>query len=237
MGANVAKLLGETPIPSTMADPTDPRTRIIRERGWSHADADAFFFNSETYPTTIDTGLLRNAGLVFAKDVGPCLPTPLRVLEVYSGNGFATQSFQEGMLQGGVVSWAEWISTDIHDYGASQVAKTFHLLDAVSAVKSFGSQANVLLMISPPPCPQSVPSAFCDYFAIEDFIAMPQEGDTPRYIVLVGEIGRSDGTEGLGLHLKTHDKLYEVIMHTISEAPTLFGDTVVKSIAVYFVIK
>ena len=62
----------------------------------------------------------------------------------------------------------------------------FDKLPSEKAVIKYGKEVNVLLLISP------LPNNYMDYYAIKEF-----ELIGGKYIVYIGELGASDGGEGM----------------------------------------
>ena len=89
---------------------------------------------------------------------------------------------------------------------------TFVQCDSVAAVQRLGNSADILLMISPP-CSMPIKETddvcgFADYYACHDFIQMSIGQPKPKYIIFVGELGASDGTEGMYNYMLKHPRLF-----------------------------
>jgi len=100
----------------------------------------------------------------------------------------------------------KWISTDIIDYkGCSYNGiNNFDKLNSVDSIKKYGKESNVLLFISPQPG-----HTYLDYYACYDFIEQTQNGED-KYIIIIGELGGGDGTEGMYGYLHNNPKLNRV---------------------------
>jgi hypothetical protein len=99
--------------------------------------------------------------------------------------------------------------------------------DAVSAVKKFGQEADVLVLCCPPtsiwPDPKfrvGLDYGFEDYFACKRFLA--QEPQKQRFVVFIGELGGYDGTEGMYRYL--HQAMTLRLHKEIYKAPLRWGE-------------
>jgi hypothetical protein len=127
-----------------------------------------------------------------------CKIKDLKILEVMAGNCVASL-----MLDSKINDKVEsWVRTDIGDY--SDKSKQ---MDSIAAVENYGDESNLLLIISPPPGTLDSHSGayFGDYFACKKFIETKKEEN--KYIIFVGELGASDGTEGMYLYMTEHPRL------------------------------
>lgn len=125
----------------------------------------------------------------------------LRILEVMAGNCLSSLAIKS--IIGDYVSL--WTRTDIGNYSKLSVQ-----LDTIDAVKTYGDESNLLLLVSPPPGifgpldGESV-AYYGDYFACKKFIETKKDSD--KYIIFVGELGASDGSEGMYRYLLEHPRL------------------------------
>ena len=119
------------------------------------------------------------------------------VLEVFAGNGSASCILQQAFAQ------VEWTATDLCEYTNTKMEVL--RCDALTAVELFGSQANMLVLVSPPPyspVSHSGPNddlGFADYFAIREFLSLQKEQkpQKTKWILFLGELGASDGSTGM----------------------------------------
>lgn len=124
---------------------------------------------------------------------------PQTFLEVMAGNGFQTNKVYQVWKTTGCV--ASYIATDLYEHKPCDefVAKNdlfpvIPHLPSEQAVHQYGSSADVLVMISPPPY-----ANLCDYLAIREFelIHSQLESKRTRYLAFFGELGAADGSKGL----------------------------------------
>ena len=125
----------------------------------------------------------------------------LKILEVMAGNCLSSLAIKS--IIGDHVS--SWTRTDIGDYSKLSVQ-----MDTIDAVKTYGDESNLLLLVSPPPgifrpLDDKSVAYYGDYFACKKFIETKK--DTDKYIIFVGELGASDGSEGMYRYLLEHPRL------------------------------
>jgi len=164
------------------------------------------------------------------------IPSTIGILEIMAGNGIASTILANRLA----TQYGTWIATDINDYPKpleplKDSAIEFHIMDAIDAVTQFGQQSQLLLMISPPPAqyndsinmkfnPEN--NGYGDYFACKKFIN--QTVNEVKYIVFVGELGASDGSEGMYRYLMEHPRLEGIQQIMLYEGSDPFGGPVEK---------
>ena len=133
---------------------------------------------------------------------------PLKILEPFAGNGVATKIIYNELskLDPNIIIK----STDIQDL-SEFVDESSHPVEfginSVDTVRKYSADGyNVLMMISPPPSTMSktVKSDYADYFAIKAWEQVP----TAKYICFIGELGASDGCEGLYDYMCVNNKTW-----------------------------
>lgn len=137
---------------------------------------------------------LHNAGAILKKS----FPKTNNVLEIMAGNCVAS-----GIIKP-YIDHEKWICTDL--FAPSEE------LDAIEAVEKYGEWADVLMIISPPPYSQHTNEngtlifngGYGDYFACKKFI---NKAKKEKFIIILGELGAGDGTEGIYNYLLEHPKL------------------------------
>lgn len=110
------------------------------------------------------------------------------ILETFAGNGAATRVISDHIPDATIhatdlVDLSEYVDEKCHpvEFG----------VHAVDAVEKYGSTVDTLMMITPPPS-----SDFADYFAIRAWERAEIKNDD-KYLIFVGELGASDGSDGL----------------------------------------
>jgi hypothetical protein len=167
------------------------------------------------------------------------------VLEIFAGNCCASlivHNKLQNLLNNNQIP--NWICTDVVNYNNLPDLPTnmkFDELHSVDAVAQYGTHSNVLLLISPPPysppsnSPNDVDFGYGDYYACYDFIAQTLELETfvTKYIIIVGELGASDGSAGIYQYLTTHKNLNLVQRNMLDKGKDPFGGPVEKELFVF----
>jgi len=139
----------------------------------------------------------------------------LKILEIMSGNCEATKIILESLKD----TVESMICTDIVDY-PNRIALeniNFNKANAVDAVKEYGHETNALLMCSPPP-----ENNYCDLYAIKDYIDQANETKyIMKYIIFIGELGMSDGSNGLDKFMNEEPSLEKVYKKNLSHVFTV----------------
>lgn len=169
------------------------------KEGWTNSLVSENILNrSELGKSTLDYFILKKAVDFFKEylssksewtDVSP------KILEIFAGNGVASKIFYDGLKE--IFPDTQIKSTDIQNLSQylSPLSNPVEFgLNSVETIEKYSDQNyNILLMISPPPASSESKSAYGDYFAIRKW----SELTNGRLIVFVGELGASDGSEGL----------------------------------------
>jgi hypothetical protein len=148
--------------------------------------------------------ILSRAGNLLALYMNTNNIIEIKVLEIMAGNGMASKYMKDGLIKGlNEGSEYFWKSTELQNVPELEVEDeegyftkiNYDIdsyikfeLDSHEAVVKYGTIFDTLLMISPPPG-----NGYGDYFAIKEWTKMSNS----KYIVIVGELGASDGSEGM----------------------------------------
>jgi len=153
----------------------------------------------------------------------------LNILEVMAGNCSASSTIQSDI--GYRVK--SWIRTDIGNYSNKSIQ-----MDSIAAVETYGDAADLLLIVSPPPGKLDSKdgiSYYGDYFACKKFIEKKKE--SKKYIIIVGELGASDGSEGMYLYMLEHPKLVLIARKLIREGLIdMFGGPIEKEVFLFSIV-
>ena len=180
-------------------------------------------------------------------------PIDLNILEVMSGNGEAAATFIH-VLRQAENTISGYKSTDITtspvrqdlDLGYNNRVPVFSFeeCDTIDAVIRHGARSNTLLMISPPPF-KNIESeeditgtelvGYGDFYACHEYIKQTQEmgGNPEKYIIIIGELGVSDGTTGIYRYLTENPNLNLIYKNRILfETNPRFG-AVIKEVYIF----
>lgn len=154
--------------------------------------------------TSILPSALENAGFLLGLYLKKnCeLIKEINILEPFAGNGCASKIIYDKLIT--LVPKFTLKSTDLLDH-SEYISVTSHNveygLNAVDTVEKYGDNFNILMMISPPPCSmKNKYESYCDYFAIKKWTDLPDA----KFIIFIGELGASDGSEGLYNFMLNH---------------------------------
>lgn len=176
--------------------------KIISSIGTSKCVID----KSTLFPSTLE-----KAGLHLATYLNNNLEwaSGVNILEPFAGNGIGSKIIYDTLnkhitLQSTTISIKSTDIQDLTQYITSNSHPVEFGLNSVETIKKYGSDGyNILMMISPPPCAtmneHDLPKTFGygDYFAIREWENIP----SAKLLVFVGELGASDGSEGLYKYL------------------------------------
>jgi hypothetical protein len=116
----------------------------------------------------------------------------IRILETFAGNGIATNIIYKTLIQKNPNIIIK--STDIQDLSDYIDENSYPVefgLNSVECIQKYSQDNyNIMMMISPPP---NTTSYYADYFAIKEWTNVP----TAKLFIFIGELGASDGSEGL----------------------------------------
>lgn len=197
--------------------------------------------------STLDQFTIERAAQFFSDYLSELGLNSLRVLEVMSGNCCASFSFLNKIQEISPDLLSNWIASDIVHYQLCEDVngiKNFKFVryNTVDAVKRYGQTADLLLIISPMPSgeiddPDEYGGfGFADIFAYDDFIKQTVIGKT-KYIVVIGELGVSDGSPGSYYYLHNHPYLTCVYRKIILKGRNRYDGLVIKEIFIFEVKK
>jgi len=181
-------------------------------------------------------------------------PINFNILEVMSGNGEAAEHIISTLLQMGITI-SSYKSTDVitspvrrnlelgNDENGNPIF-SFDQCDTIDAITRHGTVSNTLLMISPSPTkpPESEESlvgirdkaiGLADYYACNEYIKQTSslEGvNREKYIIIVGELGASDGTIGIYKYLMEHPNLKLIYKNRILFGPAVVWGAAIKEV-------
>ena len=225
----------------------EKRPHIIKS--WRMCDIEQLVPNQDQHEfdsSTLDQFTIERAAQCFLDYFSVCKLDFLRILEVMSGNCCASYRFLNKIQTISPNLINNWVATDICHYQLYDDLKSlnffkFNRCNTVNAVERYGKTANLLLIISPMPS-QGIDTpdefggfGFADIFAYHDFIEQIEICET-KYIVVIGELGVSDGSPGSYHYLHNHPYVKCVYREIILETRNTYG-LVIKEIFIFEVKK
>jgi hypothetical protein len=255
----------ETSRRSSLPDGIDsPETRERVIKSWSRDNILSEGYHRAQYTDTKSTmheSNINKIGVHIANFFQDKKFKEVIILELMAGNCAASSIIHDKIkitLQGIEYSW---IATDVITYPTRISTIRFKECDTVDAVKNFGEQSNILLLISPPPCvdihevdihevdihevdiheydaesKDGKNLGYADYYAIHDYVDQMISGQE-KYIIFGGELGASDGSTGMYRYLMEHKNMKLVERHMLSHDQSIFGDPVEKELFIFAVKK
>jgi hypothetical protein len=143
------------------------------------------------------------------------------ILEVCAGNGKSSFIIRIEILN---FIDCPMISTDLYHYDnidSSHIVNSN--IDSSNAVDLYGEDTNTLLLVSPPP------GFYVDYFAISKWEKLSGE----RYILYLGELGASDGGEGMYKYMLESPIWKLELRYMLSKNVDCFGSPVEKELFIF----
>lgn len=123
--------------------------------------------------------------------------TDIKILEPFAGQGIATNIIQKRLN-------VEIKSTDILDLSKYMDELSYPVefgLSGVDTVEKYSQDGyNTLMMVSPPPESAEDNPLYGDYFTIREWTNV----ESAKWFIFIGEMGASDGSEGLYDYMMNH---------------------------------
>jgi hypothetical protein len=146
---------------------------------------------------------------------------PLKILEVGCGNCGASRMLVENLHP------VIYNATDLYGYPIrKRLPSPIRLTTNISsdmAVKRFGYESNTLVLVSPPP------QSPMDFVAIREWERL----DGRRYIIYMGELGASDGCEGMYRYMMHHPRFKLEHRSMIHRLKDVFGGWCEKELFIF----
>ena len=195
--------------------------------------------------TTIDIDKLIYAGYLLSNYFHNNKFTTINILEIGCGSGLASRIIYEQLTSKNNINM---ISTELQSTGDTS-HNNIHFeygIDSIDAVQKYGEYCNVLMMISPPPggletsyikSPADITSDnafYMDYFAVNDFYHMKKKLFHDLYVVIIGELGASDGTIGIYKYFFDQDSIWtNIYKKDIDKYKDMFGCDCTKTLYIF----
>lgn len=230
------------------------------EKSWVPKVVSEIGVNKSKYgQSTLSPQTLEIAGEHLAKYLEKyillCNPN-VKILEPFAGNGVGSKIIYDKLSE--KIPHIVLKSTDLQDLSEYTNHNSHPVefgINSVETIRKYdGDKYNILMMISPPPSqtqpkvktiqPPSPPviplecqdyfSGYGDYFAIREW----EKSLNSELLVFVGELGASDGSEGLYKYLIKNNPIWELVFRTIIYSGTdIFGGAIEKEIFIFKKIK
>lgn len=187
---------------------------------------------------TLSTRIVENVGCLLEKTFRD---KTIRVLEVMAGFCTSSKIIYNCLSESVVIE--SWKCTDLFNYDIELENNIeFEQLNSIDAVDKYGKSSNVLLMVSPPPgggnsdkiidVNSSKFEVYGDYYACRNYININKE-EYDKYIVFVGELGASDGSEGMYNFLIENKNLKLIQRDVVYQSTDVYGGDIIKELFVF----
>lgn len=151
--------------------------------------------------------------------------TDLNILEPYAGNGYASKIFKDKLSKQFNV---EMKSTDITDFNETSNENCHNVefgINSYDTVVKYNDDYDILLLNSVPPS-----NNYSDFFCINKWL----ENSNSKYLIFNGELGASDGSEGLYHYLLTTcSNVLKLGCREVYCNFTMFGDNCDKEVFIF----
>lgn len=197
------------------------------------------------YKSTLSKDTLTKAGLAIGQFITDN-NLSLSILEVMAGNGVGSKLVFDTITNFNSTSLSAitlWKATDLRDWSdimSDQINGKISIefnIDSVDVVIKYGSEYNTLLMISPPPAhfdshnqtKTETDGGYADYFAIKQWTQL----ENSKYIIIVGELGASDGSIGMYEYMMKHKVWKLRVRKLLHKSTDIFGGPCEKEIFIF----
>lgn len=161
---------------------------------------------------TLPTSVVLSAGKIMGETLSKFEKSEWKILEIMAGNCCGSRLLFGSTRK--IIPIFQWICTDIIDYKKTIKEPEIHFekLDGIDSVSKYFDSVDVLVMMCPPPSyvmydNKVNPLCLCDFYPIIDWIAMAKKVHVNKFIVYIGELGGSDGTEGMYIFMLNNPDL------------------------------
>lgn len=201
---------------------------------WNSKSVSTDITNSHQKDTDLPTmpvSIVNKAGDIIGSFLKKTGMSSCNILEIMAGNCGGSRILLNRIRK--CVTINNWYATDVINFPKTIKEReiTFTCLHGLDAVSKFYDMVDVLLLMCPPPnslflnkeCTTINILALCDFYSIDEFIKLAKKEEKEKYIVFIGELGASDGTEGMYNYMIFNDNLCLEIRETIYTGTNMYG--------------
>ena len=238
------RFIGQRVITHSLSNSTYNNKGAICER---MANPDELIGEGECRFVTLVDGTDRPVKIKY-NNLRPTVSIDLNILELMCGNGEAARHMIS-VIRGAGITISKYVATDFIESPVRRSLElgndsegnaifSFDACDTIDAVERYGASSNTLLIISPPPGnftnitreqldAHAGPIGYADFYGCHDYIRQTRalEGAPNKFIIIVGELGAGDGTEGIYEYLMNNPHLELIYRNRIlHEIFGIFGE-------------
>jgi hypothetical protein len=176
---------------------------------------------------TLPVPVVKKAGDILLSQLTFLGKKEISILEIMAGNCSGSQIILKSIKHD--LDVKKWIASDIIDFtkNIKEPLITFVKSDGLSAVKKYGNDSDILLLMCPPPnavmhtASHVNPRSLCDYYSIVEFTE--SNAKKGKLIIIIGELGASDATEGMYHFMMTNKKVELVYREMLLKSENDYG--------------
>lgn len=181
--------------------------------------------NSHLNKATINDNSLIKAAQIISNYFKYNNMTDLNILEPYAGNGYASKIFKDELSKQFNVKMK---STDITNFNETSNENCHNVefgINSYETVVKYNDDYDILLLNSVSPS-----NNYSDFFCINKWL----ENSNSKYLIFNGELGASDGSEGLYHYLLTTcSNVLKLRCRGVYYNFTIFGDKCDKEVFIF----
>lgn len=157
----------------------------------------------------------------------------VKILEPFAGNGVATKIIYSKIIQ--VNNKIKYIASDLQNLKNCSDSKLSYPVEfginCIDSICKHENECEILMLICPPPSiysPGTIPEGFGDYYSLKKWTELNK-----KVFIFVGELGRTDGTEGMYKFLMNHP-VWKLAEHKVlQEGSDLFERHISRDIYIF----
>ncbi len=221
MGVEISR---EAEIPESIDDNFEAYRESWRTTNYLETIGNTLFPNTPT----LSTSSLEYAGKILSEYISD-KKIEMTFLEIMAGNGVASYLLKQSMCKHGTII-CNWKATDLQNFTHHNPPIDVEFdIDSVETISKYGQLYNTLFLISPPPCLSDHIIGYGDYFAIKEWIKL----SNAQYIIIIGELGASDGSPGMYKYMLNLEGWHVSLRHMIYQGVDIVGGPVEKEIFIF----
>lgn len=155
----------------------------------------------------------------------------IKIIDPFAGNGVTSKIIYNKINRRINI---EYIASDFQNLDRCLTENSHNVefnIDCVDSIVKHQENSDILLLICPPPYSYTIgtePDGFSDYFAIKKWTILSK-----KVLIFVGEMGRTDGTEGMYHYMMNNDTWKLVHKQIIASTTDIFDRHIEKEIFIF----
>lgn len=157
----------------------------------------------------------------------------IKILEPFAGNGVASKIIYSKLIQKNIK--IKYVATDLQNLrqivNPNLSIPVEFGIDCIDSICKHENECEILMLVCPPPSTYnlgSVPEGFGDYYSLKKWTELNK-----KVFIFVGELGRTDGTEGMYKFLMNHP-IWKLVEHKVlQEGDDIFERHISRDIFIF----